>query len=128
MSGVIVIANRATAARDILSGTIHKLTLWFDDVRRKPDMKMFLKEAVGRWDSGYGTERRLTKKVRCLSLSNACLVNPTRVTELAKKERLALRISYSFDDRTREIEKRTPIGRRGERKSPSIDFVFKPER
>lgn len=62
MSGVIVIANRATAARDILSGTIHKLTLWFDDVRRKPDMKMFLKEAVGRWDSGYGTERRLTKK------------------------------------------------------------------
>jgi|ERR1700735_1516552 hypothetical protein len=113
MSGVIVIANRATAARDILSGTIHKLTLWFDDVRRKPDMKMFLKEAVGRWDSGYGTERRLTKKVRCLSLSNACLVNPTRVTE---------------DDRTREIEKRTPIGRRGERKSPSIDFVFKPER
>src|ERR1700677_2740953 len=42
MSGVIVIANRATAARDILSGTIHKLTLWLDDVRRKPVIKLLL--------------------------------------------------------------------------------------
>jgi hypothetical protein len=35
-----------------------------------------------------------------------------RVTELARKERLAWRISYSFDDRTREIEERILIGRR----------------
>jgi len=42
MSGVIVITNMATAARDILSGTIHKLTLWLDEVRRKPAMKLKL--------------------------------------------------------------------------------------
>ncbi len=34
MPGVIVIANKATAVRDIFSGTTHKFTLWLDDVRQ----------------------------------------------------------------------------------------------
>jgi hypothetical protein len=48
MSGIIVIPNRTMAARDILRGTIHKLTLWLDDVRRKPAMKLLLGQTAGR--------------------------------------------------------------------------------
>ena len=40
MSGVIVTANRSTAPRDILSGTTHRLTFDFDEVKRKAVMKI----------------------------------------------------------------------------------------
>jgi hypothetical protein len=56
-----VIPNRSMAARDILSGTIHKLTLWLDDVRRKPAMTATPETNCGSVKSGYGTERRLTR-------------------------------------------------------------------
>jgi hypothetical protein len=42
-----VIANRTMAIRDISSGTIHKLTLWLDDVRRKRAMKVLLEANCG---------------------------------------------------------------------------------
>ena len=99
MAGVMVIANRATAARDILSGTIHKLTLWLDDVRRKPDMKLLLdKPQVD--EIAVGTEHRLTKKA-CLSLAMH-LLNPRR-SSLGKND-LLRRISYRFDDRKGDTE------------------------
>src|SRR5258708_1788646 len=109
MSGVMVIANRATAARDILSGTIHKLTLWLDDVRRKPDMKLLLdKPQVD--EIAVGTEHRLTKKA-CLSLTMHRIYSiQMRATELARKGRLALahqvplRRSYERYRRERSVD------------------------
>src|ERR1700678_615051 len=51
MSGVIVIANRTKAAKDILSGTIHKLTFWRDGVRRNAVMRLLLRQIAGRWNA-----------------------------------------------------------------------------
>jgi hypothetical protein len=38
MSGVMVIANSSTAASDILSGTAHRFTFDFGEVKRKRAM------------------------------------------------------------------------------------------
>jgi hypothetical protein len=110
MSGVIVIAKRTKAAKDILSGTIHKLTFWRDDVRRKAVMRLLLRQKLV--DGMAGGSHIAHNASHLYSIKCAW-------RSLAGKNDLFRRIRYSFDDRTSE-KKRTAISERSARKCPSM--------
>src|SRR5271156_3669408 len=127
MSGTIVIANRTMAARDILSGTIHKLTLWRDDVRRKPAMKLLLRQTAVD-EIGYGTTPTDEEGSRVSPDASHLYSIQCALDGTCQEITTCLGASATASTIAREVEKRTAFGRRRERKCPSIESACQLER